>query len=140
MKHARADYAHIQDPARVIPDAEPVFLIRGQDVAGPAAVLCWAKIAEKLGASPDIVTAARLQAQEMAYWQAEHGGKVPDLPTEAKFKIGDRVKVVKILDSITTPDLLGFTGTVREVEPLPNGHYNYDVDGHYLNEEMLEAA
>jgi hypothetical protein len=140
MKHARADYAHIQDLTGRIPEDEPVFLIRAQDIAGPAAVLCWANVAEKNGAGKGMVEAARAQAKEMWNWQQEHGSKVPDLPTEALFKIGDTVKVVRVLDSITTPDLLGFTGTVREIDPLPNGHYNYDVDGHYLNEEMLEAA
>jgi hypothetical protein len=140
MKHSRADYTHIQDPTGKIPVDEPVFLIRAQDVAGPAAVMCWANVAEKNGASKLMVEAARLQAGLMHQWQVDHGCKVPDLPTEALFKVGDRVKVVRILDSITTPDLLGFTGTVREVDPLPNGHYNYDVDGHYLNEEMLEAG
>lgn len=137
MLHARVDYAPIQDPTGKIPFDEPVFLIRGQDVAGPTAVLCWATAAEKMGASKEIVEAARLQASEMVQWQIRHGGKVPDLPAPPKFQVGDKVKVVRILDTITTPDLLGFTGTVREIDPLPNGHYNYDVDGHYLNEEML---
>lgn len=31
MKHARYDYDRIQDPAGLIPEDEPVFLIRGQD-------------------------------------------------------------------------------------------------------------
>lgn len=31
MKHARADYDHIQDPSDKIPDGEPVFLLRAQD-------------------------------------------------------------------------------------------------------------
>lgn len=33
MKHAREDYNRIQDPAGLIPDGEPVFLIRGKDIA-----------------------------------------------------------------------------------------------------------
>ena len=31
MKHAREDYNRIQDPSGLIPEAEPVFLLRGQD-------------------------------------------------------------------------------------------------------------
>ena len=31
MKHARADYDRIQDPAGLIPKDEPVFLMRAQD-------------------------------------------------------------------------------------------------------------
>jgi hypothetical protein len=36
MRHARADYDRIQDPDGLIPQDEPVFLIRGQDRAAPA--------------------------------------------------------------------------------------------------------
>jgi len=35
MKHAREDYNRIQDPDEKIPDNEPVFLLRGQDVLAP---------------------------------------------------------------------------------------------------------
>ena len=39
MKHARQDYNdRFQDAAEKIPDAEPVFLIRGQDQAAPEAL------------------------------------------------------------------------------------------------------
>jgi hypothetical protein len=82
MKHARTDYARIQDPAGKIPEDEPVFLIRAQDVAGPTAVLCWANVAEREGASKEIVEAARLQAARMHTWQMQRGSKVPDLPAE----------------------------------------------------------
>ena len=43
MKHARPDYDRIQDPAGLIPDAEPVFLrksARYADNHGGAALLC----------------------------------------------------------------------------------------------------
>ncbi len=55
-----------------------------------------------------------------------------------KFKEGDRVKIVRLLDEITCSDLIGKTGTVREVEPLPNGEFNYYVDTHYMHEDELE--
>lgn len=42
MKHARPDYNRIQDPAGLIPEDEPVFLLRGQDVLAPSLVKDWA--------------------------------------------------------------------------------------------------
>jgi hypothetical protein len=81
MKHARDDYNRIQDPACLIPEDEPVFLIRGQDFAGPFAVEAWARRARKEGASPEIVQRAYDQAKRMRQWQAKHVGKVPDLDT-----------------------------------------------------------
>ena len=80
MKHAREDYNRIQDPEGKIPEDEPVFLIRGQDIAAVSAVRAWAAYAEALGAKPDIVRAARKHAELMAEWQTQHGRKLPDLP------------------------------------------------------------
>ena len=58
---------------------------------------------------------------------------------EAKFKVGDQVKVFQLLDSFTSRELIGLVGTVREVDPLANGHFNYYVDSHYMHEEELEG-
>lgn len=80
MKHEREDYNRIQDPAGLIPENEPVFLIRGQDVLSASAVGAWADLAELEGASPRIVASARRQATLMEKWQAEHGAKIPDMP------------------------------------------------------------
>lgn len=80
MKHARKDYNRIQDPAGLIPEDEPVFLLRGQDIVAPQTVEFWAQFAEEAGAAPDIVSAALRQAREMKNWQKEHGYKVPDMP------------------------------------------------------------
>jgi hypothetical protein len=140
VKHARADYAGIQDPTGKIPEDEPVFLIRAQDIAGPTTVLCWANLAEKYGASREIVEAAKLQAARMHEWQSAGKVKVPDLPQPPKYNIGDTVKCVKVDGDMTSPDLVGMVGTVREIDPLPNGDYNYDVDGHYMHEQELEAV
>ena len=81
MRHARADYDRIQDPAGLIPEDEPVFLLRGQDVVAPAIVEKWAMVAADLGASKEIVTAALRQALRMRAWQMQHGHKVPDMDT-----------------------------------------------------------
>ncbi len=84
MLHARTDYARIQDPDGLIPQSEPVFLLRGQDVFAPDSVRLWADQAETAGASPEIVASARAQADRMDRWQADiRGGKIPDMPAGA---------------------------------------------------------
>lgn len=80
MKHARPDYAPIQDPRGLIPEDEPVFLLRAQDICAPELVELWADRAEKRGALQNIVYAARRQAGEMIRWQREHKVKIPDMP------------------------------------------------------------
>ena len=82
MKHARDDYARIQDPSELIPEDEPVFLLRGQDIAAPATLCFWANKVEANGGDPKIIASARSQARDMRLWQEKHGGKVPDLPSE----------------------------------------------------------
>lgn len=79
MKHARADYDRIQDPAGLIPDDMPVFLIIGKDQVAAETVRFWADKAEAIGAAPDIVAAARRQADIM---EALPEHKVPDMPAE----------------------------------------------------------
>lgn len=79
MKHARDDYNRIQDPAGIIPEDEPVFLLRAKDIAAPAAIYQWVKTAELSGAAPEILQAARDQISRMYDWQKIHGVKVPDL-------------------------------------------------------------
>ena len=68
---------------------------------------------------------------------------------EAKFKPGDRVKVVRLLDETTkkTILLIGHVGTVIEIEPLRNGEFDYyvadeatKVIGRYMHEAELEKA
>lgn len=81
MKHAREDYDRLQDPAGLIPPDEPVFLIRGQDVLGPATVDQWAALAQLAGASSEIVAKARAHAEAMRKYQRRTGRrKLPDLP------------------------------------------------------------
>lgn len=79
MRHAREDYNRIQDPENKIPEDEPVFLIRGQDIVGPMVVQVWARLAKNAGATPDIIEAAQRQSQAMQEWQEAHGSKIPDL-------------------------------------------------------------
>lgn len=82
MKHARDDDSRIQDPAGLIPADEPVFLIRGQDLAGPATLREWCHLARDHGASDAIIDKVLAQARAMEEWQRSVARKVPDLPTE----------------------------------------------------------
>lgn len=87
MRHARPDYDRIQDPAGLIPIDEPVFLIRGKDLAAPVAVRAWADEAERIGASADIVRAARAMADFMHSYQCNVEAKVPDMPAVAQGEV-----------------------------------------------------
>ena len=77
MKHARDDYNRIQDPAGLIPDDEPVFLLRGQDQHAAAIVRLYALTVEACGGDPEIVRRSFEQADRMQAWP-EH--KKPDMP------------------------------------------------------------
>lgn len=77
MKHARADYNRIQDPAGKIPDHEPVFLLRGQDKFAAITLRLYADEVEQGGGDPAIVAASRAQADAMDAWPKH---KSPDMP------------------------------------------------------------
>lgn len=76
MKHARDDYNRIQDPAGIIPEDEPVFLIRGQDVHAAAAVRDYACRVEAAGGDAELVRRSFEQAERMDAWPKK---KAPDL-------------------------------------------------------------
>ena len=80
MIHARDDYNRIQDPAGLIPQDEPVFLLRGQDKHAPEVVAFWANLVLREGGDPTIGNMAMQHSRRMKDWQAEHGKKAPDLP------------------------------------------------------------
>lgn len=80
MRHARPDYDRIQDPAGEIPESEPVFLIRGQDLAGPETLRAYAVNAHRAGASNDLIAATLDQARRMEEWQRVNARKTPDMP------------------------------------------------------------
>jgi len=77
MRHARPDYERFQDPAGLIPDEEPVFLIRGQDAIGARAVRHYALLAAREGADPDLIQRCLNHADRMDAWPKH---KTPDLP------------------------------------------------------------
>ena len=76
MKHARSDYDRIQDPAGLIPDDEPVFLLRAQDKLAWHIVKIYSYCAELAGASPELVQKCRDHAAKMKAWSVK---KTPDL-------------------------------------------------------------
>lgn len=79
MKHAREDYNRIQDPANLIPDDEPVFLVRAQDLCSVATVQRWIDMAELSGVSPEMIAKVVKLRNDMEAWQLQRKVKIPDL-------------------------------------------------------------
>lgn len=82
MKHIRNDYNRIQDPAGLIPEDEPVFLLRGQDINAPATLEAWAASNDANGGDPMLSDAVLRQAEKMRAWQRQRNAKVPDCAFE----------------------------------------------------------
>ena len=80
MKHARKDYNRIQDPAGLIPEDEPVFLLRAQDKSAPATLRIWADLNMEHGGDPALSVLAVQWAEKMERWQGKHGSKAADAP------------------------------------------------------------
>lgn len=76
MKHTREDYNRIQDPAGLIPENEPVFILRGQDKYAARTVNFYADLVEENNGSKEIVEAARNMANWMRNWPKH---KEPDM-------------------------------------------------------------
>ncbi len=84
MKHARKDYnERIQDSANLIPEDEPVFLIRAQDHIGADAVRAWAHLHQINGGSDTAYALAMRHAALMEQWPKK---KAADVPPEALSK------------------------------------------------------
>ena len=77
MKHARDDYNRIQDPAGIITEDEPVFLLRAQDRTAAEIVRTWAEMQLQL---PDCdmkaVDLALAHADKMDAWPTKHTADV----------------------------------------------------------------
>lgn len=70
----------------IIPDDEPVFLLRGQDPSAGPAVRAWADDVEARGGNPEHVARVREWAKEMeSYARNREGGmkQVADVPEGA---------------------------------------------------------
>ncbi len=82
MRHARADYdRRIQDSEKLIPEQEPVFLLRAQDQYAPDTLRDYAARVYNRGRGDSEASREILEhAQAMEVWQREHGSKLPDAP------------------------------------------------------------
>lgn len=119
MKHAREDYnGRIIDLLSKIPEEEPVFLLRGQDVLAPNTVKFWAKRLKDLGGDPKMIDAALRQAEAMLDWQEDHNFKTPDMPDGAE-AVADKVPPAEIWECT-------FCGAHFKKEPvMADDHYTY---------------
>ncbi len=85
MLHARPDYnRRIQDSENKIPQDEPVFLLRGQDIFAPELLLRWAAKMRLYAKDKDMAeTMAKMveeHAMKMLEWQKNgENRKEPDI-------------------------------------------------------------
>lgn len=83
MIHARNDYNRIQDPAGIIPENEPVFLLRAQDKLAVNLVAMWGELLLQRGGNRKLAEMAFDHALLMKDYAVKYGSKVPDMPDEA---------------------------------------------------------
>ncbi len=82
MKHARKDYQRIQDPAGLIPEDEPVFLLRGQDILAPRVMKAWLEMYEQNNGDEKVANAVRDHIDSVIKWQFKNGNKMADFPSD----------------------------------------------------------
>ena len=81
MQHARKDYNRIQDPENLIPQEEPVFLIRAQDPIAAEVARYWAfKYAQDPRHDPSVVDLVVRHAKKMDEWQPKKS--IADVPAQ----------------------------------------------------------
>jgi hypothetical protein len=84
MIHAREDYNdRFQDAAGMVPENEPVFLIRAQDQVGHHAVRVWAHLHRLSGGSDVAYTMAMRHADLMEQWPIKKAADVPQAKAKA---------------------------------------------------------
>ena len=64
----------------IIPDDEPVFLLRGQDISSGPAVRAWADDVEQRGGDAELVQRVREWAKEMEMYARGKAHGVADVP------------------------------------------------------------
>ncbi len=81
MLHARKSYnERVQDSANLIPEDEPVFLLRGQDELAPVMLDIYVSLRGlNLQDDDEIAKAVREHANAMRKWQDERHCKVADM-------------------------------------------------------------
>lgn len=81
MLHAREDYnLRVQDISGIIPDDEPVFLLRGQDILATETLEHYIIRLKAMGGDPRILALLEEHLTKMAKWSMDHSSKLPDLP------------------------------------------------------------
>ncbi len=104
MLHARKDYnRRIQDVEDVIPEDEPVFLLRAQDKHAPATLDNYSNLVAK-GENPDQILIANTvaHAKAMRKWQDENVVKEPDMDaTDALYLIDEGASEAKTSEDTT---------------------------------------
>lgn len=69
MKHQDDKYnQRIQDTEKLIPEDEPVFLIRAQDIVSGDALRAWAQLNDDAGGNPQVSQAICDHAELMDKW------------------------------------------------------------------------
>ena len=68
MLHARKDYNDLKQLEKKIPQEEPVFLIRGQDLAGAETLRFWARKNLEVGGDSELSFLAEAHALRMERW------------------------------------------------------------------------
>jgi hypothetical protein len=92
MKHARPDYeGRFLDlgapghPDHVIPEDEPVLIVRGQDKAAPATARAWADENDALGGDSALSQLVRHHAVAIEQYQERTGrSKIADMPASSQ--------------------------------------------------------
>lgn len=78
MKFTREDYnKRIIDKAGKIPEDEPVFLLRAQDIHAPSTLRYYAKLLEESGDN-EMAEELRTHARQMIVWQKSVRVHKPD--------------------------------------------------------------
>lgn len=73
------DENQMTDDVVDIPEDEPLFLLRGQDVNAADQVRNWADKLESMGGCSVSVRDARERADLMDTWRRHNGGKMPSI-------------------------------------------------------------
>jgi hypothetical protein len=78
MRFTREDYnKRITDTAGKIPEDEPVFLLRAQDVYAPSTLRYYARLLEEDG-NLEMAEELRVHARQMVVWQKSVRVHLPD--------------------------------------------------------------